>query len=67
MTSGMRRRRSALVVAVDDYVGLREPNDAATLDAFVRAELLPQLIEQTPFVLVAFEGGRELHLEYVLR
>jgi hypothetical protein len=58
---------TALVIAVDDYMALREPEDVRTLDDFVRRAVIPLLIQQSPFVLVALEGGRELHLEYRLR
>jgi hypothetical protein len=57
---------TALVIAVDDYMALREPEDVATLDDYVRENILP-VLAATPFVLVAIEGGREIHLEYILR
>src|SRR5690606_10527321 len=58
---------TALIIAIDDYMALREPEDVKTLDDFARREVVPLLAQQSPFVLVALEGGRELHLEYRLR
>lgn len=58
---------TALIIAVDDYMALREPEDVATLDAYAREHVVPLLSQQSPFVMVALEGGRELHLEYRLR
>ena len=58
---------TALVIAIDDYMALRDREDAETLDDFARREVVPLLTQQSPFFLLALEGGRELHLEYRLR
>jgi hypothetical protein len=58
---------TALIIAVDDYMALREAEDVTTLDAYAREHVVPLLARQSPFVLLALEGGRELHLEYRLR
>lgn len=57
---------TALIVAVDDYMALRNPEDTKALDAYAKDQLLPALAS-TPFVVLALEGGRDIHLEYALK
>lgn len=59
--------RTALIVAVEDWTGLRDKEDKEDLANLAEARLAPLLRECSPFVFVSFEGWRGLHLEYWLR
>lgn len=56
-------RNTVLIVAVDDSVPFREPEDVRILDELARGALVP-LLKGTNFVVLALEGSNGLHLCY---
>lgn len=56
-------QNTALIIAVDDSVPFREPEDARVLDELARDVLLPMLTD-TNFIRLALEGSAGLHLCY---
>lgn len=57
--------RTALIVAIDDYLAFRDEDDVAELHQTVCTRLVPML-RVTNFTLLALEGSRAIHLTYEL-
>lgn len=55
--------KTALIVAVDDYLAFRECSDIAELDRVACETLLPALCK-TNFILLALVGSNSVHLTY---
>ncbi len=57
-------QNTVLIVAVDDSVAFREPEDVTALDKLATTVLVPTL-KRTNFTLMALEGSNGLHLCYI--